>query len=367
MRLLLSFLFFALAVTVATGEIIEEIVAKVNGDVVTKSELERAKLALRQELEQQLQGQGNLRVQAAIAERERDLLRELIDQALLLQRGKDMSLNVDIDVVKRMDRIREQMGLKDLQELERAVAEQGASFEDFRTNIKNGLITQQVIGREVGSRLQMSQERMQKYYDENKAGFDRPEQVRIREILVSTEGKEGAALEAAEKKANEVLEKVRKGGNFAELAQQSSDGSTAKERGGDIGYFRRGQMAKEIETVAFGLKKGETSGLIRTKFGLLIIKVEEKDEAGIPPLAAVEDEIKERLYMQDMQPALRAFLTRLREEAYIEVKAGYTDSGSAPNQDYVRLIPKDMTEDELIAPKGRQGGRSWLPPFRRKK
>lgn len=365
MRWLLACLLAWLTLPAMGGEIIEEIVAKVNSEVITKSELERAKVALRQELQQQFQGQ-TLQLQAAYAEREKDLLRELIDQALLLQRARDMNINVDTEVIKRLDRIRKDMGLNTLDDLERAIAAQGASFEDFKTSIKNNLMTQQVIGREVGSRLQITQDRIKKFYEENKQKLERPEQVRIREILVSTEGKEGAGLEAAEKKTKEVLEKIRKGGNFAELAQQYSDGSTAKSAGGDIGYFRRGQMAKEIENVAFSLKKGEVSEPIRTRFGLLLIKVEEKDEAGIPPLAAVEPEIQETLYLQDVQPALRQFLTRLREEAYILVKSGYGDTGATADQNYARLIPVDMSEDELIAPKGKRGRRSWLPPFRRK-
>lgn len=355
-----------LAAPAWAGEIIEEIVAKVNSEVITKSELERAQQALRAELEQQ-HGKGTMAFQAAYSQREKDLLRELIDNALLLQRGKDLNINADLEVVRRLEDIRKKMGLANLDELEKAVTEQGGSFEDYKAGIRNQLITQQVIGREVGSRLQITQDRLKKYYEENKSKMDRPEQVRIREILILTEGKEGAELEAAEKKAKEVLEKARKGATFAELAQQYSDGATAKTQGGDIGYFRRGMMAKEIEDVAFSFKKGQISDIIRTKYGLLIIKLEDKDEAGIPSLAAAEQEIQETLYMQDIQPAMREYLSKLREEAYLEVKQGYVDTGAAPNTDYARLIPQDMSEDELIAPKGKRGSRSWLPPFRRKK
>ncbi len=366
MRLLAPVLLAVLALPARAGDVIEEIAAKVNSEVITKSELERARAALRQELQQQYQG-NVLQFQAAFAEREKDLLRELIDQSLLLQRGKDMNINVETEVVKRLDRIRKDMGLATLDDLERAVNAQGGSFEDFKSSIKNNLITQQLIGREVGSRIQITQDRLKKYYEENQQKFDRPEEVRIGEILISTEGKEGTELEAAEKKAKEVLGKIRKGGNFADLAQQYSDGTTAKSAGGDIGWFRRGMMAREIEEVAFKLKKGEVSEPIRTKFGLQIIKVEDRHDAGIPPLAAVEGEIQEALYLQEIQPALRQYLTKLREEAYIEVKPGYTDSGAAANYDYARLVPKEMSEEELLAPKGKRRGRSWLPPFRRRK
>ncbi len=353
------------ALTLRAGDVVEEIVAKVNGEVITRSELEKQRQQLMAEIQRD---HGNTaEAKRVYAERDKDLLRDLIDQALLLQRGKDMSVNVETELVRRLDRIRESVGLKTLEELEKYISDQGLSYEDFKAQQRNGLITQQVIGREVGGKIQMPQDRVKKYYEENKQKFERPEQVRLREIFVSTENKEGPALEAAEKRARDLLEKVRKGAKFDELAKAESEGATAKERSGDLGFFKRGELAKEIEDVAFNLKKGEVSDLIRTKYGWLIIKIEEKHSAGIPPLADVEQEIQEVIYMQELQPALRKFVTKLREDAYIQIKEGYVDSGAAANQNYARLEPQDMSEDELIAPKGKRGGRSWLPPFRRKK
>ena len=342
---LLLCLWLAWSAPAVAGEIIEEIAAKVNGEIITKSELERAGYS----------GQEN------------NLLRDLIDQLLLLQQGKELNLNVDIAVIKRLDQIRKDAGLETVKDMERAISAEGLSYEDFKVDIKNRLITQQVIGREVGSRIQITQEQMRKYYEENKQELDRPEEVLIREILIATEGKEGSELEAAEERAREVQEKVSKNGDFAKLAEEYSDGVTAKTRGGNIGYFRRGQLAKEIEEVAFRLNKGETSDLIRTKYGWLVIKVEEKHEGGIPPLTSIESQVQEALYMQQLQPELRKFLDKLREQAYIEVKSDYVDTGAPANEDYARLIPKDITEDELIAPKDRRGRRSWFPPWRRKK
>lgn len=365
MRFVLTLMVAALALPITAGEIVEEVAAKVNSEVITKSELERSRQALRQELQQQY-ANDPLQFQTAFAEREKDLLRELIDQALLTQRGKDININVDNEVVRRLDKVRKEMGLNTLDDLERAVNSQGGSFEDFKTNIKNQLITQQVIGREVGSRIQVTQERIKKYYEENKQKLERPEEVRIREILISTEGKEGPEIEAAEKKAKEVLEKVKKGGNFSDLAQQYSDGATAKTGAGDIGFFKPGMLNPEIEKIAFGLKRGQTSDIIRTKYGFEIIRVEEKHQAGIPTLADAEEDIQQTLYYDDIQPALRKFLTKLREEAYLEVKPGYTDTGASGTDSYTRLVPRDMTEDELIAPKGKRGRRSLLPPWRRR-
>ena len=363
---LLLCLWLAWSGPAAAGEIVEEIVAKVNDEIVTKSELENSRRALRQELQRQFPGQ-TLRLEAAFAEREKDVLSGLIDQLLLQQRGKQMNVNVDIEVIKRLDQIRKDAGLKTLEDLEQAITAQGMSYEDFKSGIKDQLMTQQVIGQEVGSRVKITQDQIKQYYEEHKHEYDQPEQVQIREILISTEGKEAAGLEAAEKRAREVLEKVRTNGDFAELAEEYSDGATAKSRGGEIGFFRRGQLAKEIEEVAFRLNRGETSDLIRTKYGWLIIKVELKYEGGVPQLSAVVPQVREVLFMQGMQPEMLKFLAKLREQAYITVKPGYVDTGAPANPDYARLTPRDISEDELIAPRERRGKRSWFPPWRRKK
>jgi len=361
----ISLVLAAISLPLWAGDIIEEIAAKVNGDVITKSELERSRAELRQELQRQYQG-NTMELQSAYAQREKDILKELIENQLLIQRGKDLAINVDNELVKRLDAWRKELGLNTLDDLEKAISAQGGNFEDYKTTIKNTLITQRVVGQEVGSHLHTTDERLQKYYNDNKQKFERPEEVRIREILISTEGKEGADLAAVEKKAKEALDKVKKGEKFPDLAQQYSNGTTAKQ-GGDLGFFRRGQLRAELESVAFALKKGETSDMIRLPFGFEIIKLEEKHSAGIPPLAEVKEEIQGELYMEDLRPALEEYIKKLRQQAYINVKPGYVDTGAVGNQSYARLVPQDMSEDELIAPKKTGGGRSWLPPFRKKK
>ena len=366
MRSLVLGLWLVWSAPAIAGQIIEEIAAKVNDEIVTKSELERSRDTLRKELQRQFPGQPR-ELEAAFAEREKELLRDLIDRLLLQQRGKEMNVNVEIDVIKRLDKIRKDAGLETLEDLEQAISGEGMSYEDFKANIKTQLVTQQVVANEVSSRVKITQDQIKQYYEENKDKYDQPEQVQVHEILISTEGKEGAELESAEKRAREVLEKVRTNGNFAKLAEEYSDGATAKSRGGNIGHFRRGQLAKQIEEVAFRLNKGETSDLIRTKYGWLIIKVELKHEGGIPQLSVVESQVREVLFMEGMQPEMRKFLATLREKAYITVKPGYLDTGAAANPDYARLTPKDITEDDLIAPRDRLGKRSWFPPWRRKK
>ena len=179
----------------------------------------------------------------------------------------------------------------------------------------------------MGSRIVIGHDDVQKYYDEHKNDFQRPEQVYLREIFVSTEGKGEAEIPQLEKKARNLLERVKKGEDFGELAKRYSDGSTAKS-GGELGVFERAQLAKELEDVVFKLNKGQMTDVIRTKTGFLILQVLQRFEAGLQPVDKVEGEIMNRIYGEKMEPRLREYLQTLRQESYVVVKPGYMDTAA---------------------------------------
>jgi peptidyl-prolyl cis-trans isomerase SurA len=145
------------------------------------------------------------------------------------------------------------------------------------------------------------------------------------------QAQEAAALAAAEAKANDVLKQIRAGANFDDVAKKFSDGPSAAQ-GGDLGAFKRGTLAKELEDRTFGMKSGEVTDVIQTKQGYVILKVTSHQMAGVPVMKDIEPKIMDSLYYQKLQPALRAYLTKLREEAYIDYKEGYVDSGASANQ-----------------------------------
>jgi peptidyl-prolyl cis-trans isomerase SurA len=163
--------------------------------------------------------------------------------------------------------------------------------------------------------------------------MERPEAVKLSEILVSTEqaGDDPQKLAAAEAKANDLLKQIRAGASFADIAKKQSQGLSAAE-GGELGYFERGKLAKQLEDVTFAIKKDQVSDVIRTKQGFVILKVSDHQSAGIPSFAEIEPRLQEAVYMQKLQPALREYLTKLREDAFIDVRPGYVDSGASPNQ-----------------------------------
>jgi peptidyl-prolyl cis-trans isomerase SurA len=334
--------------------VIEEIIARVNNQIVTRAEYLRNKELLKQEAQQQ----DPSNAEKIIAERDKDVLRDLIDEQLLLEKGKDLSITADTEVIKRLDEMRKEMHMDSMEELEKAAQSQGISYEDFKQNLKNQIIRQQVISKEVGSRMNVSKDELQEFYDAHKSELEQPEQIRLSELLISTEKSdkdkkdknppipldETQQLAAAQAKADDLVAQLRKGASFEDLAKKNSDGPTAAQ-GGDLGYFKRGSLAKELEDKTFAMKPGEVSDAIRTKQGFVILKVGEHQQAGVPPLSQIEGRVQDALYMQKLQPALRAYLQKLREEAYIDIKPGYVDTGASPNQ----TKPIETTDKEAGA------------------
>ena len=325
--------------------VIEEIVARVNNEIISRTEYIRS----RDQVKQDIQQQNPANADREFAEKEKDVLRDLIDQQLLLQKGKDLGITGDTELVKRLDEMRKQMNLGSMEELEKAAEAQGASYEDFKQNMRNQIITQKVIGQEVGQKLSMNKEEEKKFYDDHRAEMEQPEQVRLSELLIApkattkpaigadgkpvppSEAEAQAELEAAKATADSLLDQLHKGAKFADLAKKYSDGPSAKD-GGDLSYFKRGTLSKELEDKVFALKAGDVTDVIRTKQGYVILQTTEHQTAGIPPFKEVEPRIQDALYMQKLQPALRAFLTTLREEAYIDIKTGYVDTGASSKQ-----------------------------------
>jgi peptidyl-prolyl cis-trans isomerase SurA len=317
--------------------VVEEIIARVNNQIITRSEYSRE----REQLKQEAQQQDAANADKVFSQREKDILRGLIDQQLMLEKGKDLGITADTDLVKRLDEIRKQMNLESMDDLEKAAQAQGVSFEDFKQNMRNQIITQKVIGQEVGSHIQVTKDEEQAFYESHKNDLKQPDSIRLSEILVAPQKnaadtkasaeEDPQQLAAAEAKAKELLEQIRKGASFEELAKKSSNGPSAAQ-GGDLGEFKRGTLSKELEDTTFAMKPGEVSDVIRTKQGFVILKVTDHKPAGTPPLKDIEPKVQEAIYMQKLEPALRSYLTKLREDAFIQVKSGYVDTGASARQ-----------------------------------
>src|SRR6266481_4462786 len=308
-----------------SGKTVEEIIARVNNEIITRSEYDKARQAAEEEAKSECQNRCTPeQLQIAIEDRQKNTLRELIDQSLLVQRAKDMGVSVEPELIKRLDAIRTDNKLPSMEALEEAVKGQGMNFEDFKNNIKNTLLTQRVISSEVGSHIAVSDDEVSKYYEAHKAEFVRPEQVALREIVVSTEGKKPEELPDLKKKAETALKRVQDGEDFGEIAKRLSDGST-KSQGGFLGIYKRGELSKELEDKVFQMKRNQLTDVMETRQGYLVLQVLEHYDEGEQSLPKVKNEIMDKLYSGRMEPAMREYLKTLREQSYVVIKPGFQD------------------------------------------
>ena len=319
------------------GVVAEEIVARVNNDIISLTDYEKAEAALHHDVTEDCQACPADRVDAMYKDKQKDLLRDLIDQQLLVQRGKDEGISVETDVIKRLDDVRRQNNLASLDDLEKAVESEGLSWEEYKTQFRNALLTQEVIHREMGSRIVIGHDEVKRYYDAHQKDFVRPETVDLAEIFLDTQGKTPQEIEAIDQKANDYRNRILKGEEFSEIAKRYSEGST-KDKGGNLGTFERGQLSKQLEDIVFKMDKGQITEVIQTKTGYEILKVLEHFQAGLQPVEKVETEIMNKIYMQKMQPQMREYLAQLREESYVTVKPGFTDSAAVPGASVIQEV-----------------------------
>jgi peptidyl-prolyl cis-trans isomerase SurA len=321
----------------AKAAVVEEIIARVNNDIITQSDYQHADMQLKDEIAHDCQNCLPDKLAAEYKDQQKDLLRGLIDQSLMVQRAKDMGISVESDLVKRLDDVRKQNNMNSIEELEKAVEGSGLPWEDYKTQIRNGMLTQEVIRREVGSHINIPNEEVKTYYDAHSQEFTRPEQVVLTEIFLSTEGKSPEEMESVQKKTEDLRNRVVKGDDFNEIAKRYSEGSTAKD-GGDLGTFQRGQLSPQLEAIVFKMEKNQITDVIQTKTGFEVLKVENHFQAGLQPLDKVENEVMNKLYMEKMQPSMRTYLGELREESYVMVKPGYTDTAAVPGASVIQEV-----------------------------
>ena len=324
---------------------IEQIICKLNGDIVTNIDLDRD----RADLEKQLRASGysGQRLQDALKAEVPNLLRNKIDHLLLVQKGKELELKVDADVNKQLADYQRQFNMTDPEQFQALVRQEtGKSYEDFKEDLKNSFYEQRVIGEEVMRKLQFKTEEVRAYYDAHQNEFQREERVFLREIEIPIHGKESSAREAAEKKAKELVEKARRGERFADLALANSDAPTAKD-GGVLDPYKRNDLAPAIAAAVWDKERGTVTDPINIGDALLILRVDEHHKAGLAPFEEVEGEIQNQILDARLQPARRAYLTKLREISFLEIKPGYEDTGAAPGKDTAWSDPAQLKPETV--------------------
>ncbi len=360
----------------ADTRVVEEIAAKVNGEIITKGDLDDQKKILERMLrdEQHLTGAA---LAAAVREQEKDILSNQISQRLLVQRAKTLEITVDADVNRSLAQMQVESKIPDTEKFHEFVHEQlGMTFEDYKQQLTETMLTRKVVGGEVGSKVTIPEADLKKYYDEHQGEFVRKAEVYLSQILISTEGKNAEQVDAAEKKAKSLVARATKGEKFSELASENSDDPATARDGGVLPAIQPDQLRSDLRDILAKTKKGQVTDPIKTPQGFLIFKVNDRFEEGLAPFDEVQDQIHEFLAGPLMAPKMKEYLNRLRQEAYLEIKDGYIDTGAAPGKDtswheVAQIKAQTVTKQEVMASRRRKklmfilpvGGRTPIRPI----
>lgn len=299
--------------------ILDEIVAKVNQDIITLTDLKRELRILRISLQDQVADPSQL--EEVFERQKRGLLKNLIQNKVMLQKADELGLasTADAEVEAALDRQRQQMGIPNLEVLDQALQQRGTSLQEYRQNFKERMVMDWLIQQAVYSRITLLTSEIEEYYQQHQEDFTEPAEVELAEILFLTEGKVKAEVQA---KAEEALARLQSGDAFEDVAKESSDGPTAAQ-GGSIGKFREGSLAEQVEAVVFKLDAGNTTGIIETDYGLQILKVTSRDARAVKPLPEVRESIQQVLYQQRAEPEVKTFMDDLLQQSYIFIKPKY--------------------------------------------
>ena len=347
-----SIFFVAAALYAADVTLMEEIICKVNGDIITRGEMAHDRKMLESEMRQQ--GISGPRLNELLAESSRNILREKVDQLLLVQKAKELDIKVDTELNKQILDIQRTTKIVDPEKFQEYVHQQtGVPFEDYKSELKNNLLREKVVREEISRKITFKKEELQKYYDEHKDEFMRQERVFLREIFISTDGKDAAGVAAAEKKAKDLVVRARRGDRFAEMAQSNSDAPNAAQ-GGEMPALEKKDLLEDLSKAIWNQSRGYVTDAIKVDHGFAIFKVEEHQKAGLAEFEEVEPEVQDKLFRPKMQPALREYMTKLRAVAFLEIKPGYEDTGAAPGKDTTwsdpaTLKPETVSKAEVQA------------------
>ena len=292
--------------------VIPDVVARVNGESVTKAEFEEALAALEQ------------RNQGAVPPDQRDrIFRGVLDQLvgikLLSQEAAKRKIAVpEADIEAQLNQMRQQFPSEDV--FNQALKQQNKTVDMLKTEARSSMAIQKMLEQTLAGKIAVTPQQAQDFYDKNPDQFKRPEQVRASHILITVQqGADVAAKAAAKRKAEGVLKQVKAGGDFAALAKDNSQDPGSAVNGGDLGFFQRGQMVPPFDEAAFTMKPGATSDLVETQFGYHIIRVMEKKEAGTVTIDEVRPQLEQYLQNANRQREMQAFVDGLKAKGKVEI------------------------------------------------
>lgn len=291
---------------------VDRILAQVNDDIITMSEVKKALGPIREELAAKYSGED---LERELQKAEKEVLDAIIQDKVLYQKAMELGFNADIEpqVSAAIQRIIKEYGLKDTEGLEAALEQQGSTLQELRENYRKRIIINSLVDYFVASRITLLTPEIEKYYKDHLAEFSSPEEVTLSEIVINFRENE----KEAENRANDIYARLQKGESFPTLASQYSDGTTAG-KGGNIGTYLISKLNAGTRAAIAPLKDGEVSKPQREKDSFVIYRLDSRKESVVRPLDEVRNEIKNRLYEQKFNPELERYVAQLKEDAYIQ-------------------------------------------------
>jgi parvulin-like peptidyl-prolyl isomerase len=296
----------------ADGTIADRIAAIVNNDAITLAELQESILMFRQENRQQ----------ASMSDEElgRQFLTRLIDNRLQLQEAEREKIVVDdVELIEEITERMKRFGTKTIEEFEALVKAQGLTIEAVKKRLRDSLRVSKVIRRRVTLRVSVTDPEITQYIEENRAKLETGLSYHARHILIVPTNDTDAAWEAARIRTDMIRTQVVDGGDFAELAKQSSRDASAKD-GGDLGTLHRGELSPEIEEQILALRPGEVSRPYKAPLGYHVFRLDSKESLDGEALQRVRQQVREILYREKYEARMEAWIKEIKQRAIIEVR-----------------------------------------------
>ncbi len=291
----------------------DEKVAVVNGTVITREDFDREVGRVRQQLDRR----GRPLTRAQLSGVENSVLENLITNELLYQETGRKGIKVGEQAVnEQLNKIKKRFPSEEA--YKSTIGKMNLSEADIKSQIEKGLSIQQFVKQEFAQKVSVSDKDTKAYYEGHPDMFKKSEEIRASHILIKVDSKSDESQKAdSYKKISEIQVKVQQGGDFAALAKEFSQGPS-NVKGGDLGFFKRGQMVKPFEKAAFALAPGEVSGIVETRFGYHLIKVFEKNPETISEYGAVKDRLKQSLEQQEVQKQMEVYVEGLKTKGKVE-------------------------------------------------
>src|SRR5687767_14146726 len=304
------------------AEIVEQVLVKVNGEIITKTEFEARQVAeLRGRPELAKASAGDAELRRVIAQITPDLILNAVDELLMVQRGRESGYALgDQQFATIVENIRKSNNLEDEARFKEALKQEGLSMDDLRRNLERQMLVQQVTRVEIMDKISINDEEARAYYDQHRNEFTSPTEITLREILVevptSDRGVNVAQDDAARASAEDIRKRLLAGEPFPQLAGEVSAASS-KANGGLIGPIHSDELAPQLRDLLASLKVGDITSVLRTQRGYQILKLEARTDSKVKTFEEARGDIGNRIGDQKMRGEREKYLDRLREQATI--------------------------------------------------